>query len=311
MKTNDKCCLVFEGGGVKCAYQYGVLDELVKAGYKFDAVSGTSFGSLNAALYLSGGVERMKSFWETLSAKEMFNEPRLDELTDKIYNKESLFDIKTLKFILSEWSNPQEKRKEISDLYRELVKKNVDEDKIRESGIDFGFVTIEIPNYKSLLFESGMAILFPITTMARMMFNKSQGKTLLEFFSFIPYELMVEDVKKGKLAEYIAASANNFIFTPIEIDKKRFTDGGIYDNIPIKMMEEKGYHNFFCIRASSGEPKLRCSDDANITLIIPSKDTGNCAMFNVNNIKDLIELGRKDAIAFIKENKGERLNEKN
>lgn len=308
---NEKCCLVLEGGGVKCAYQYGVLAELDKAGYKFDAVSGTSFGSLNAALYLSGGVDRMKEFWETLSAKEMFNEPRLDELTDKIYNKESLFDKKTLKFILSEWSHPQAKRKEISDLYRELVKKNVEEDKIRESGVDFGFVTIEIPNYKNLLFEGGLAILFPVTTMARMMFNKNQGKTLLEFFSFVPYELMAEDVKKGKLAEYIAASANNFIFTPIEIDKKRFTDGGIYDNIPIKMMEEKGYHKFFCIRASAGEPKLRCSDDADVILVIPSKDTGNCAMFNTNNIKDLIELGRKDALAFIKKDKGDKLNEKN
>ena len=61
----------------------------------------------------------------------MFNEPRLDELTDKIYKKESLFDITTLSFIISEWSHPQKKREEISKLYRELVMKNVDEEKIR------------------------------------------------------------------------------------------------------------------------------------------------------------------------------------
>ncbi len=304
--SKEKCCLVLEGGGVKCAYQYGVLDVLTKAGFSFDAVSGTSFGSLNGALYISGGIERMKEFWETLSAKEMFNEPRLDELTDKIYNKESIFDVQTLSFIVSEWLHPQKKREEISKLYRELVMKNVDEEKIRESKIEFGFVTLEIPNYKSLVFEGGMSLLFPLTTMARMMFNKSQGKTLLEYFAFIPYEITVEDVKKGKLAQYIAASANNFIFTPMEIEKKRFTDGGVYDNLPIKMMEEKGYDNFFCIRVSTSDLKLKCSENVNIEMITPSEDTGNCAMFNVNNIKHLIELGRKDAIEYIKKTKGEK-----
>lgn len=305
MSSKEKCCLVLEGGGVKCAYQFGVLDVLTKAGFSFDAVSGTSFGSLNCALYLSGGIERMRQFWETLSAEEMFNEPRLDELTDKIYKKESLFDIKTLSFIISEWSHPQKKREEISKLYRELVMKNVDEEKIRESKTDFGFVTLEIPNYKNLAFEGGMSLLFPLTTMARMMFNKSQGKTLLEYFSFVPYELMADEVKQGKLADYIAASANNFIFTPMEIDNKRFTDGGVYDNLPIKMMEDKGYRKFFCIRVSTSDLKLKCSDNLDITMITPTEDTGNCAMFNVNNIKHLIELGRKDALAFIKTLKGD------
>lgn len=304
MESKEKCCLVLEGGGVKCAYQYGVLDVLTQAGYKFDGVSGTSFGSLNCALYLSGGVERMKEFWETLSGEVMFNEPRLDELTDKIYEKESLFDVATFSFIISEWKHPQKKREEISKLYRELVMKNVDESKIRESKIDFGFVTLEIPNYKNLLFEGGMSLLFPLTTMARMMFNKTQGRTLLEYFSFVPYELMADEVHEGKLAEYIAASANNFIFTPMEIDNKRFTDGGVYDNLPIKMMEDKGYRKFFCIRVSDTEFKSKCSSDIDITMITPSEKTGNCAMFNVNNIKHLVELGRKDAKAYIDKLKG-------
>ena len=221
------------------------------------------------------------------------------------YKKESLFDITTLSFIISEWSHPQKKREEISKLYRELVMKNVDEEKIRESKTDFGFVTLEIPNYKSLVFEGGMSLLFPLTTMARMMFNRNQGKTLLEYFSFVPYELMADEVRKGKLAEYIAASANNFIFTPMEIDNKRFTDGGVYDNLPIKMMEDKGYHKFFCIRVSTSELKLKCSDNLDITMITPTEDTGNCAMFNANNIRHLIELGRKDALAFLKTLKGD------
>ena len=138
-----------------------------------------------------------------------------------------------------------------------------------------------------------------------MMFNRNQGKTLLEYFSFVPYELMADEVRKGKLAEYIAASANNFIFTPMEIDNKRFTDGGVYDNLPIKMMEDKGYHKFFCIRVSTSELKLKCSDNLDITMITPTEDTGNCAMFNANNIRHLIELGRKDALAFLKTLKGD------
>ena len=69
--------------------------------------------------------------------------------------------------------------------------------------------------------------------------------------------------------------------------------------------KDKGYHKFFCIRVSTSELKLKCSDNLDITMITPTEDTGNCAMFNANNIRHLIELGRKDALAFLKTLKGD------
>ena len=58
--------LVLQGGGSLGAYECGVYKTLAKHKIKFDIVSGTSIGALNAAIIASQNYESRKS-----SAKEL------------------------------------------------------------------------------------------------------------------------------------------------------------------------------------------------------------------------------------------------
>ena len=70
MINNKKVALVLEGGGVKCAYQVGALMALEELGYSFNAISGASFGAVNGALYIEGGVKRLFDFYTNLKSKD-------------------------------------------------------------------------------------------------------------------------------------------------------------------------------------------------------------------------------------------------
>lgn len=58
--------LVLEGGGGKGAFQAGAIKALYEAGYRFDAVAGTSVGALNAAALACGRVAEVLRFWECI-----------------------------------------------------------------------------------------------------------------------------------------------------------------------------------------------------------------------------------------------------
>src|SRR5688572_22680233 len=49
--------LVLEGGGAKGAWQFGVIQALVKHGVNFSVVSGTSIGALNGAILATGRLD--------------------------------------------------------------------------------------------------------------------------------------------------------------------------------------------------------------------------------------------------------------
>ena len=59
--------LVLEGGGAKGAYAMGILKAFHEAGFRFDAVSGSSSGALNAAILATEQREFGEKFWTTLS----------------------------------------------------------------------------------------------------------------------------------------------------------------------------------------------------------------------------------------------------
>ncbi len=59
----SKIGLIVEGGGMKCAYSAGVLDNFLDEGYKFDYCIGVSAGSANLASYVAGQRERNKRYY--------------------------------------------------------------------------------------------------------------------------------------------------------------------------------------------------------------------------------------------------------
>ena len=73
MKQKKKTGLVVEGGGMKCAYNAGILDAFLDEGISFDYCIGVSGGSGNLASYLAGQRGRnLRFFTEHIHDKEYF-----------------------------------------------------------------------------------------------------------------------------------------------------------------------------------------------------------------------------------------------
>ena len=64
--------LVLEGGGAKGSWQFGVLLALAEKGIEFDAVSGTSVGALNGALWCAGKLQAGREMWQSMSLGRVF-----------------------------------------------------------------------------------------------------------------------------------------------------------------------------------------------------------------------------------------------
>lgn len=130
MKTG----LVFSGGGARGAYEIGVWKALEELNIKCDLVTGVSIGSINAALYVEGNLDKAINLWKTMGYSTVFSNsiPENKKELTKTY-------IKSLK---SGGLEPDNLRK---NLY-----KNLDIDKIYESNIDYGLGTTLFPKLKKV-----------------------------------------------------------------------------------------------------------------------------------------------------------------
>src|SRR5499433_2790520 len=73
----DCVALVLQGGGALGAFQAGVYQALAEANLHPDWVAGISIGAINSALIAGNPpekrVERLRAFWETVSARPLFD----------------------------------------------------------------------------------------------------------------------------------------------------------------------------------------------------------------------------------------------
>ena len=98
--------------------------------------------------------------------------------------------------------------------FKELLDTYIDEDRIRKSPLDFGLVTVNLSDFKA-------------------------------------YEVFKEDIPNGKLKDYLLASAYLPIFKQEKLGGKVYLDGGFYDNLPFKMLQNKGYDKLILVRTHS------------------------------------------------------------
>ena len=144
--TSKQYALAFAGGGARGAYEVGVWNALSQAGLHFDAVSGTSIGSMNAAFVATDELERAKRIWVNLTYSHvMEGDPALyDKLSKKDYSNLDLK--KTADFIIRTIKG---KGIDISPM-RETLRKVIDEKAVRESLIDYYIVTCSLDDFKEL-----------------------------------------------------------------------------------------------------------------------------------------------------------------
>ena len=138
--------VVLEGGGLKGAYHLGAMKAIFECGYEIGGYVGTSIGSFNAAVLAQGDFDKLYKLWEKGSSVLGLDvdEKELGKLVDKKWS------VKTLKY----WANYV--RENIvnkgvdSSKLKGLYSSYIDEEKLRNSAIDYGMVTVSLSDMKPI-----------------------------------------------------------------------------------------------------------------------------------------------------------------
>lgn len=127
--------LVLAGGGGKGAYQIGAWKALRELNISFNAIAGTSIGSINGALIAAGDYDKAWEFWHSVSVDKGV------KLGEALPDSDNLFAMKNWAVLFKEFiknggidASPAE----------QLVASFVDEKKVRDSGIPLGIVTVQM-----------------------------------------------------------------------------------------------------------------------------------------------------------------------
>src|SRR6056297_1221094 len=185
--------IVFTGGGMKGCYEIGAWKAFNEIGVKVKAIAGTSIGAINGALFAQGDYDLAYDKWVKANIQDYLNSPDDNPVT--------LF-----------LSAVKEKGIDTTSI-KKMIKNTIDEEKIRNSPIDYGLVTFSLSDMK-------------------------------------PFMVMKKDIPQGALVDYIMASSAFPLFKTPEINGKKYIDGGVYDNTPAPLLAENGYKNIIIVDIS-------------------------------------------------------------
>lgn len=251
--------LVLEGGGTKGAYQIGAYEALRDLGIKITGIAGTSIGALNGAFIAQGDFESMKDIWVNYDYKSFMN---IDEYTYERY-KNIEMKAKNLHDVVDLMNKARKKQGIDITPLRKLLEEKINEDKIRKSNIDFGITTAYW-----------------------------DGK-------IFPQLLYVEDIPRGRLVDYLIASASLPIFDLDKLDDKLYLDGMFSDNIPINMLAQRGYDDIVVIRLVDdflGKRIINKYNNLNLKVIVPSQSLGGSLNKDKDHMESNIKLGYLDTM---------------
>ena len=258
--------LVLEGGGARGSYHIGAYKAILEEGIEIGGITGTSIGGLNAAMIIQGNFDICCELWENISYSMVINtnEEEIQRLQQLKLNREDLKTlVEKLKVIIEERGFDITPFKELLDTY-------IDEDKIRNSPMDFGLVTVSLTDFKA-------------------------------------YEVFKEDIPYGKLKDYLLASSYLPVFKSEKLGGKVFLDGAFYDNLPFKMLQNKGYEKLILVRTHArGFTRKIDKDNDNIVVISPSDDIGRTYTFEADTCKRNMQLGYYDALRVFRNLKGQK-----
>ena len=248
--AKEKRAVVLAGGGARGAYQIGVWQALKKIGYRPDIVAGTSVGALNGAMMVQGDFTIARSLWQNIS---------MEQVLSLKYDTSSLKGSMNTAFLFLR-ELMQAGGADYSPL-KELLLANINEEKVRKSRIEFGFVTVSFPALK-------------------------------------PVCLFKEDVNKGELVDYLLASSACFpAMRAHKIGTQEYIDGGYFDNAPIELAIKKGATEIVVVNLDA-VGHLRRVDTSGIRIIpISSQEhLGATMVFNAKTSQYNMRLGYLDGL---------------
>lgn len=271
--------LVLAGGGGKGAYQIGVWEVLEEYGIvpNIKAISGTSVGALNAALFAQGDLELAREVWSTISPKAVMK-MNVSLLCRRFVR--SMPYLSSASLISAGMANVFERQ-----IYQWLTKQ-ADQGLLSKKGL-----SRLIDN--SIEFQRVRSFDGPIYVAA---YNISSRK--LQYFDLKDND-SIEEIKERLLA----SASIPVIFGRTRVDKDLYWDGGIPgvgDNVPVKPLYDDGIRDLIVVHLDPEEPVDRDRfPGCHIIDIIPQEDLGNLVSgtmnFTSDAAKDNIKRGHDDA----------------
>ena len=191
-----------------------------------------------------------------------------DERLDRLLSLE--FDRDTLSYIATAARELVEKRGLDTAPIRRLLNLVINEPKLRAMNTDFGIVTVNLTDLKHA-------------------------------------ELFKEDIPRGKLVDYLMASANLPVFRLEPLDGKVFIDGGFYDNCPLNMLARRGYTQLVAVRTLSlGRSRKFEYPQVQVLTIQPAEPLGPVLGFDPKYTLKNLKMGYRDAMRAISHMAGTR-----
>ena len=133
------------------------------------------------------------------------------------------------------------------------------------------------------------------------------GLVTVKFPSFKPVTLTKKDIPKGKLIDYLMASATCFpAFQLKEIDNSKFIDGGYYDNLPINLAVSLGAEEIIAVDLKAIGNKRNYEDNLKVTYISPKNNLGSFLIFDSEIACKNIKYGYNDTLKVYKKLDGDK-----
>ena len=143
---------------------------------------------------------------------------------------------------------------------RKLIHEVIDEEKIRSSGKEFCLLTFSLTDFKEL-------------------------------------DLSLDDIPKGMLEDFLLASAYLLGFKNEKLHGKRYIDGGVVNNVPLKSLVKRGYTDIIEIRiyGPGREPRVKLPEGAEKYQIGPRVGLGSIIDFESKRSRQNLKIGYFDA----------------
>ncbi|MGR5411007.1 patatin-like phospholipase family protein [Vibrio sp. PNB22_8_1] len=225
----QKIGLVLSGGGGKGAYEVGVWKAMDQLGLAKDivAVSGTSVGALNAALFAQGDLAKAEAAWLSMKPSDVLS----------INLRDILAGLLKSGIVVSPAITAVVKTLAMSGVFSRdgllrIIQDYLDEDAIKKSGMPCYACATELPTFKKTYFS----------------LQEHRQET-------------IEDI-------LLASSAIPVIFPKQIVQGKRYWDGFIRDNTPIKPLVDEGCNIIIAVMLSRSD-------------LIPTDQYPNCKIIPI------------------------------
>ena len=245
--------LVLEGGGARGAYQIGAWKALVEAGVKINAVAGTSVGALNGALVCMGDIETAEKIWREIKYSRVMDVD--DNWMEELFNRE----ISVREIVPEVLRHMSDGGVDITPL-RQLIEETIDEEKIRQSGMEFCLLTFSVSKMKEL-------------------------------------DVSISEIPEGLLADYLLASAYLIGFKNEKLHGQKYLDGGFVNNVPTNSLIKRGYEDLIQIRiyGPGRKPRVKLTENTKIYEIAPNVKLGSIIEFDSKRSRHNMRVGYYDA----------------